>query len=220
MVKVRSFFFNTEQPLTAGAVSPITLRRTKATFVLGAALEIESEADANDKSTLRGMKASLSSLPVPPMSNKTDDDGPFLEVLVPEHFPPGSVIVLATEMEGMDASLDKLCVSEAVEAFAQCDLIDLNVVIFRADGEERDVTGGDIGAYDVPDMGKLAYCGLEGWMHPLRHIMRYNDLGHPLCGHLRKGFWACDYVVDRLERCAHRFRFSARIWVNLAAQTV
>ena len=37
-------------------------------------------------------------------------------------------------------------------------------------------------------------------MHPLRHIMRYNDLGHPLCGNLRSGTWVLDYVVSRLEK--------------------
>ncbi|EDR00074.1 uncharacterized protein LACBIDRAFT_314785 [Laccaria bicolor S238N-H82] len=28
--------------------------------------------------------------------------------------------------------------------------------------------------------------------------MRYNDLGHPLCGHLRDGSWALDYIHQRL----------------------
>ena len=67
------------------------------------------------------------------------------------------------------------------------------------DGEERDATKGEIGAYNVPGVGTLTYCGLEGFMHPLRHIMRYNDLGHPLCGHLREGTWALDYVYSRLQ---------------------
>jgi glycogen debranching enzyme len=38
-------------------------------------------------------------------------------------------------------------------------------------------------------------------MHSLKHIMRYNDLGHPLCAHLRDGSWALDYVHSRLFRC-------------------
>jgi glycogen debranching enzyme len=37
-------------------------------------------------------------------------------------------------------------------------------------------------------------------MAPLRPIMRHNDLGHALCGHLRAGTWAMDYIVGRLER--------------------
>ena len=88
----------------------------------------------------------------------------------------------------------------ADDAFGDLDLVDLNVVLYRAEGEERDATRGEIGAYAVPGLGALVYCGLEGFMHPLRHIMRYNDLGHPLCGHLRDGSWALDYVVSRLEK--------------------
>jgi glycogen debranching enzyme len=61
-------------------------------------------------------------------------------------------------------------------------------------------TGGQIGVYNVPGLGPLVYCGLQGWMTPLKHIMQYNDLGHPLCGHLRDGAWAMDYVHERLER--------------------
>lgn len=37
-------------------------------------------------------------------------------------------------------------------------------------------------------------------MNPLRHIMKFNDLGHPLCANLREGTWAMDYVYSRLER--------------------
>ncbi|KAF9006330.1 hypothetical protein BDZ89DRAFT_966006 [Hymenopellis radicata] len=38
-------------------------------------------------------------------------------------------------------------------------------------------------------------------MHPLRHItVRYNDLGHPLCGPLRDGPWALAYVHARLQQ--------------------
>ena len=59
-------------------------------------------------------------------------------------------------------------------------------------------TDGQFGAYDVPGLGKLVYCGLQGWMAPLRRIMQYNDLGHPLCAHLREGTWALDYISNRL----------------------
>ena len=59
--------------------------------------------------------------------------------------------------------------------------------------------GGD-GVYEVPGMEPLVYCGLQGWMGPLRHIMAHNDLGHPLCSHLRQGPWALDYVHSRLEK--------------------
>ena len=42
----------------------------------------------------------------------------------------------------MSASLDNTCKSGAGEAYADLDLVDLNVILHRADGEERDATGG------------------------------------------------------------------------------
>ena len=100
-----------------------------------------------------------------------------------------------------DIDLDAICKEGVEEAFADLDRVDLNVILHRADGEERDATGGD-GVYSIPNYGSLSYCGLEGFMHPLRHIMKYNDLGHPLCENLRQGAWAFDYVSARLLRCA------------------
>ena len=148
----------------------------------------------------------------------SDGDGPFSEINIPDIFPPGSILLFATHMEGIDVSLDTLCSSGADEAFKDLDLVDLNVVLHRADGEERDATGkpdfgscpysrqiplvvsdGKIGTYNVPGSGNLTYCGLEGWMVPLRHITKYNDLGHPLCAHLRDGTWAFDYLHHRLN---------------------
>lgn len=100
-------------------------------------------------------------------------------------------------MQAMPKDLDDLCKSGADEAFSDLDLVDLNCILHRADGEERDATGGD-GCYTIPNYGQLVYCGLEGWMHPLRQITKSNDLGHALCAHLREGTWAMDYILDRL----------------------
>lgn len=47
-------------------------------------------------------------------------------------------------------------------------------------------------------------------MPAVRHIMVHNDLGHPLCAHLRDGPWALDYVHARLEKFVpfrHFFHF-------------
>ena len=99
----------------------------------------------------------------------------------------------------MPKNLDETCTSGAEAAFAELDLVDLNLLLFRADGEERDATGED-GTYTIPNFGSLVYCGLEGWMYPLRQIMQKNDLGHPLAQHLREGSWAMDYVYNRIEK--------------------
>ncbi|TDL23784.1 glycoside hydrolase family 13 protein [Rickenella mellea] len=181
-----------------GWIKPIRLRKTKAQFVLGASIEIPSYDIHDDPKFLTGLPSTLVDLlPVEPVEG-TDGEGSYSEIIVPENFPPGSIMLFKTQMEGIDADLDTLCASGAEKAFGNLDLVDLNAILYRAEGEERDATGGEIGAYDVPGMGKLVYCGLEGWMHPLRHIMQHNDLGHPLCGHLRDGVWAMDYIHSRL----------------------
>ena len=147
------------------------------------------------------MSGKLVEMPQVVVPQGMDAEGPYAEIVVPEYFPPGSIMLFETRLQGLDSSLDEFCSSGAEEAFGDLDLVDLNVVLFRAEGEERDATGGEIGTYNVPGIGNLVYSGLEGWMHPLRHIMRYNDLGHPLCGHLREGAWAFDYVHSRLFKC-------------------
>lgn len=164
----------------------------------GAQIDFSSYGVDADPSTLRGMPGKLVEIPEVAVAEGLDAEGPYSEIVVPDHFPPGSIMLFETRLQGLDSRLDEFCSSGAEEAFGDLDLVDLNVVLFRAEGEERDATGGEIGAYNVPGIGNLVYCGLEGWMHPLRNIMRYNDLGHPLCGHLREGAWAFDYVHNRL----------------------
>lgn len=132
------------------------------------------------------------------MSQGHDNEGPFTEIVPPEFFPPGSILLFETRAESHDPNLEGLCSSGAQEVFECLNLVELNCVLYRSDAEERDLTNGEYGAYEVPGHGRLVYCGLEGWMHPLTHIMRYNDLGHPLCAHLRLGTWALDYVHRRL----------------------
>ncbi|KAF5383708.1 hypothetical protein D9615_003666 [Tricholomella constricta] len=179
-------------------VDPIKLRRTRAKFILGTSIDITSHEVSNDAKFLRGLLSKLVEMAPVVVPQGLDHEGPYSEVVVPEYFPPGSIMLFETQLQEYDASLDTFCSQGAQEAFSNLDLVDLNVILYRADGEERDATDSKFGVYDVPGLGKMVYCGLEGWMHPLRRIMRYNDLGHPLCAHLREGTWALDYVVQRM----------------------
>jgi glycogen debranching enzyme len=167
---------------------------------LGASIDISSYEIPSNPNFLKGLPATLEEMPTVVVPQGLDDEGPYAEIIVPESFPPGSIMLFETQLQDFDASLEEFCVTGAQEAFSNLNLVDLNIILHRADVEERDATGGKFGAYKVPGLGTMVYCGLEGWMHPLRHIMRHNDLGHPLCKHLREGSWALDYVHARMSQ--------------------
>jgi glycogen debranching enzyme len=65
--------------------------------------------------------------------------------------------------------------------------------------------------YNIPNFGSLVFCGLEGWMHPVRQMVQSNDLGHPLAAHLREGCWAMDYVHDRVQKLVFAFDLLERL---------
>ena len=192
-------------------VNPIKLRRTRAHFILGASIEITSNELPHDPKTLRGLHSKLHEMAPVAVPQGLDHEGPYSEVIVPDLFPPGSVLVFQTQLQEHDPGLEAFCTTGASEAFGALDLVDSNVVLYRADVEERDATAGRFSAYVVPGLGTLTYCGLEGWMHPLKHIMRHNDLGHPLCAHLREGTWAFDYVHERL----FQYVLSLHLWEQI-----
>jgi len=108
--------------------------------------------------------------------------------------------LLKTWVNFYDDSVDSFLRSGADQAVSKLTLTDLNCLLYRCEVEEQDLSKGLDGAYNVPGYGELTYCGLEGWLYPLRSIIRDNDLGHSLCNHLRNGYWALDYHSSRLRK--------------------
>ncbi|BGP12177.1 hypothetical protein JCM10213_004743 [Rhodosporidiobolus nylandii] len=184
-----------------GDAPTIRLDGQRVAFIAGASVSVASTSPRDTSTTLRGLDASIVPLPAvePTFVPSSSGQVAHSTVSVPDKFPRGSVMVFATWMEDLPADLDEVCAKGAKGAFEGLGMVELNVLMYRADGEERDATGGD-GVYDLPGSGPLVYCGLQGWMPHLRHIMEKNDLGHPLCANLREGTWAMDYVVSRLEK--------------------
>lgn len=194
-----------------GTLTPVHLAETKAKLVGCWKLEVDV-TDETRKSVLRdsrlkGLPSSLSTI-----SGVAIDGRPTETVLtMPNHFPPGSIALFETWIPSAEHSegLDNFVTSGAKEAFGALSLIDLNFVLYRCEPEEHDLMGGDDGVYTIPRHGNLVYAGLQGWWSILKNVIRDNDLGHPICQHLREGKWALDWTVSRLKRMSKRKGHSA-----------
>lgn len=183
-----------------------TLAGTKAKLLGAWALECDQSSEAkqaaiHDK-VLRGIPSRTKDLKDVAVENKGEDT----VITIPSTFPPGSIAVFETWIPGAEHSegLDKYVTSGAREAFKSLSLTDLNAFLYRADSEEKAMSHGQDGAYAVPGVGPLVYCGIQGWWSVLRDVVARNDLGHPICNHLRDGQWALDYIVGRLDKLAQR----------------
>ncbi|KAI9506252.1 glycogen debranching enzyme [Coemansia spiralis] len=160
----------------------------------------EGSVNAQDKdnSILHGLPCNLLELDSPGIQRHTDDHGVYTELQLPSNFGPGSILVVRTNLIDFKPNLDWKIRTCADDAVSRLSLGAINAALYRCDTEERETVGD--GVYDVPELGPLPYCGLQGWYTHLRDIIPNNDLGHPLCGHLRQGHWALDYVVNRLNK--------------------
>lgn len=122
-------------------VNPIKLRRQKASHIFGYSISIPSYKLAKDPTLVQGLPSELLSVPPGVLVEGSDAEGPFTDIIVPENFPPGSMMVLATVMTDLDPKLEEFCHSGAAEACNDLGLVDLNVLLYRANREERDATG-------------------------------------------------------------------------------
>lgn len=112
-----------------------------------------------------------------------------------EHFKPGCVVAVSIfpHEKTKTAVCQLLSDIDLVQATSRLTLSDMNFILFRCAEEDE----GNI--YDVPEFGKLVYCGIQGFISVLDTIVPNNDLGHPLCTNLRNGFWIIDYICKRLK---------------------
>ncbi|MCJ1286592.1 hypothetical protein MMC26_005938 [Xylographa opegraphella] len=190
---------------STGSLSPVRLTGTKAKALGSWSLEVDTRDDIKqaiiaDNTSLRGLPSRVTEITSVSMEDTTD----ATVLKIQGEFPPGSVALYETWIPSAKHSdgLDKFVTSGADDAFGSLSLVDLNFVLYRCDAEERDFSGGRDGVYSIPNHGPLVYAGLQGWWSVVRNIINSNDLGHPLCNHLRDGQWSLDYVAGRLERLA------------------
>jgi len=165
----------------------------------------KQEALADDK-FLQGLPARTRN--IKGVSISTDNGNTTISL--DDFFPPGSIALFETWVPSAEhsAGLNNFIASGTEDAFGELDLIDLNFVLYRCDAEERASSGGQDGVYTIPGYGPLVYAGLQGWCSVLEPIVRENNLGHPLCNHLRDGGWALDFIINRTERISKQEGYS------------
>lgn len=155
-----------------------------------------------DLNCLRGLPSRIIELE----GVEIDSQGKDTIISVSQTFVPGSIALFETwipEAKHYSSGLDSFLTSGADDAFANLSLVDLNLVLYRCFPEEKDFTDGQDGLYIIPNYGSLVYAGLQGWWSVLENIIKFNELGHPLCDHLRHGQWALDYIVNRMDKAAN-----------------
>lgn len=193
-----------------GGFSPVHLDGTKARHLGSWMLEVDTSEEAmkdvlEDKKFLRGLPSKVIDLPGIRLESKETET----IISVRDKFPPGSIALFETWIPTAEhaTGLDTYITSGARDAVAGLDLVDLNFLLYKCEAEERDSSDGRDGCYDIPGYGKLVYAGLQGWWSLVKNIIKDNDLGHPLCQHLREGQWALDYIVGRIERISTKAGF-------------
>lgn len=204
-----------------GSLTPVHLRGTKAKLLGSWSLEVDTSESTKkavlaEKNFLKGLPSTVSDFEAVTIDSKDDET----VITIPADFAPGSIALFETWMPSAEHSegLDKFITSGAHEALRELDMVDLNFVLYRCEPEEHDFLGADDGVYNIPNCGTLVYAGLQGWWSILKDVIRNNDLGHPLCDHLREGQWALDWIVSRLERIAKASQRSglkkAALWLS------
>ncbi|RLV91284.1 Glycogen debranching enzyme [Spathaspora sp. JA1] len=176
-------------------LSPAVLAGANVKHEFSYTLKKTGDYEQNDK-FLTGIPVEVVELDPPHL--KVDSKQTIIRV--DESFIPGSISVFSTEIPGIDKSLDDYIKEGAIEASLDLNLYDLNALLYKSSPEELDASSGKEDVYTIPNHGTLVYAGLEGWNTALKHVIWSNNLGHPICNHLREGEWALDYIVNRLDK--------------------
>lgn len=132
---------------------------------------------------------------------------------------PGSLVVIAVkpvqthrsaleELESLDFGHLKCIVDKL-------DLEDIHFALYQCNQEGLEI---GFGAYRIPELAELHYCGLAGIVPMLNKIAATNDLGHPMAANLRAGNWLMDYTASRLVSRAGTYDLGR--WVEAAFKNV
>ncbi|OMJ29901.1 Glycogen debranching enzyme [Smittium culicis] len=195
-------------------LEPIKMYSTQVEHLFSYGLKINGPVNEKNDGYIHGLQSTLVDLGPPTIKVSQDKAGPYSEISLPKNFYPGSIMFVKTTLSNFRPDLEWKIKSNSSIPIEFLGLDALNVVLFRCDAEEYSTIGTN--AYDIPGIGKLPYCGFSGWMSYLKKAIYNNDLGHPLFDNIRKGHWAMDYIVSRLQKyCVYYPRLSHLIsWLT------
>jgi glycogen debranching enzyme len=176
-------------------VNDITLPGTQAVVHKTAALRVTGEYK-DDENQLNAIPTEVVPVDEPKITYNENTENTTIKFK--DAIPQGSFVLLRTFVTAIEYGLDQFVRSGADEALEKVDLLDLNVIMYRCEAEERDESDGKDGVYVVPNYGPLTYAGLHGWVHPVREMVARNDTAHPIADNLRAGNWAMDFTISRL----------------------
>lgn len=137
--------------------NPITLQSTQVIYRFGVKIDIASKDSRDTSTTLLGLDSHLQHLPEPVIADRSRDGLHYSEISIPSDFPPGSILVFETVLEGMPEDIDTTCISGAAEAVCNLTAAEINCLLFRAEGEEQDLSksGSSTFGLTLPDMWYL-----------------------------------------------------------------
>jgi glycogen debranching enzyme len=80
-------------------VNPIKLARSKVEFLVGASLKTDFPSWKESKTTHYGIPSKLVEITNPEITTGQNHDGDYAEIVVPDEFNPGSIMLFATDMD-------------------------------------------------------------------------------------------------------------------------
>jgi hypothetical protein len=90
------------------SVKPFKLSRQRVKYVFGASIQTRLNEYKEGEKTHKGIPSTLIELPPAQPQNGTDENGMYTEIVVPQDFEPGSIMVFATELEVSGYALSSL----------------------------------------------------------------------------------------------------------------
>ncbi|RUS21312.1 central domain of glycogen debranching enzyme-domain-containing protein, partial [Endogone sp. FLAS-F59071] len=166
------------------------LRGTDAELIFGYHLVVSSRENRSDAFTLRGLATQLEAVAPPNIRSSSDTHGPYTEIIVPPVFPSGAIMLFRIWVESSPEGIHGLVSHCHEDVFKGLDLVDMNAVLYRCDGEERDVTENN-GTYNIPAYGALPYCGLEGFIRITTSVIPSVLISGTDIGHLIMSYTGC-----------------------------